>query len=294
MSKEKLLEMQKIYNEKIIHKKLYLNVEVKIAIEKTLDYLNTFSELEKNNVFLEYLMFYDENKKNNYDSKFHILDTNLISVFKLYKGFNEILNQYVSNKDFLYFKTYEVNSIFLSHIHCLNAEIFFKLIKISFPTQFLENNINLDFNRKEKENLLNIIKKDSIIQLSSSKLKKMIIDKFGFFEEIISIKFHKKTLEEDFIFFIDHVFQLNEEKVLLKVFKNFFIKNNEYYYKEHTEEDFRYDYFLLFIKEKPELYNLIKDFIVKKKNKIEYGPLFEKKVNIIIEKLDNLLILENF
>lgn len=296
MSKEKLLELETIYLNNKLNKDIYLFFEEKVAIDKTIDHFNTFNEDEKKNVFLEYLIYNDKSKMK-YEPNFKILNTNpyfLFDVFKHYKHFNKLLNNYLSQNQFEFnpFSDNKSLKFVLENIHCLNKKIFFKLIKTKISNDFLINNLHFNFNSQEKESLIQIISNNIFYSEFGLKvkvklnveLKKMLVNKVGFFDHILYTQFNNNSTKEELYFFMEHVFKLSNEEIVSKIFENFFYTS--YYY---SDEYIKYDYLLLLLKEKPELYDLILEYAEDKK--INLNKKFYKEIK---EALDNLLTLQNF
>lgn len=284
---ETLSKLEEVYYQNKKYIDMYFQNIDKYAIEKSKEYFDTLNKSERIDIFFKYIKYFDKRNKEIPLKQCSIKI--ILSIFKEYRDFNNLLNSYLLDPEFEDFDSNDFKECLFNNFKCTNKEAFLKIIKIELSIDFLSNNLDFDFNKEEKEYILSLIEKSDIKNKNIDlELRKKIIQKIGFLESLFVIEFNKSSNYEDYLFFVENLSKISQQNFVEKIFYSFFKDYRKIYYLIERDPDyFRYDYFLKLCKNNPEIYYELKKYI---------SDNFSTDLMIrhIIEKVDILFNIENF
>ncbi len=154
--------------------------------------------------------------------------------------------------------------------------------------------MSFDFNQEDKEEIKKII--DQYLIIDEIEAKMNIVNKIGYYDTFLDIHFNENTKKEYFDLFFDNIDKFDDEKLLKITINNFFL---EFFWKNKSIDSFRSEEFSHLYKLRPEVCHRIKD-LLKTENKeklkkiLELIKLQDDNLKIISERVNNLIIIENF
>lgn len=284
---ETLSKLEEIYYQNKKYIDMYFENIDQSAIEKSKEYFDTLNKSERIDIFFKYIKYFDKRNKEIPLKQCSIKI--ILSIFEEYRDFNNLLNSYLLDPEFEDFYNNDFKKILFHNFKCINKEAFLKVIKIEISVNFLLNNLDFDFNKEEKEYILNLIEKSRIkSKIIDLKLRKKIIEKIGFIESIFIIEFNQSSTYEDYLFFVENLSKISQQNFVEKIFYSFFKDYRKIYYLiERDPYYFRYNYFFKLCKNNPEIYSEIKIYI---NDNFSTDPMICR----IMEKVDILFNMENF
>lgn len=167
-----------------------------------------------------------------------------------------------------------------------DTDYIFHLIKFTNNLDILKNNPNIKFSRKQKEEILILVKKKII---NDCYLKEIIINKIGFYDDIL-LQFKDKPTIEDINLFKKHFLKIQNLKKIKNMVINIFFN---YIHQYNIEDVFRKELFINFVLEHPFIYKTIKIPLINSLNKTHYtmfDDLFKEIDDIFLQRKN----LENF
>lgn len=286
--RSEISKIQEIYNQNKKYTSIYLSSIDKFALKKAKEYCDTLNREDRINLFAEYIKSLDKINMQMIlrESSFEII----LSVFNQYDDFNNLLNSYLLDNEFEYFKNDGLKSIIFENFICSSKKYFLKIMVLDLSEDILLNNLklNFDFNEIEKEFILKCL---NFFDYENKKInidfRKKVIEKIGFLESMLIIKFDNKTKKSDYLYFMEHLSKVSESNLIKKVFDCFFHDNKKIYIGNDKPDNFNYHYFTLLCEYNTDIYNRIKKYI-----KNNYSN--DLNIQRIINKLDILLCIKNF
>ena len=167
-----------------------------------------------------------------------------------------------------------------------DRDYIFQLIKFTNNLDILKNNQNIYFSYKQKKELLELVKKKNI---NDCYLKELIINKIGFYDDIL-LQFKDKPTIEDINLFKKHFLKIQNLKKIKNMVINIFFN---YIHQYNIEDLFRKDLFINFVLEHSFIYKTIKTPLITSLNKTHY-TMFDDVFNEIDEIFVQIKNLENF
>lgn len=167
-----------------------------------------------------------------------------------------------------------------------DRDYIFQLIKFTNNLDILMNNQNTNFSYKQKKELLELVKKKNI---NDCYLKELIINKIGFYEDIL-LQFKDKPTIEDINLFKKHFLKIQNLKKIKNMVINIFFN---YIHQYNIEDLFRKDLFINFVLEHSFIYKTIKKPLITSLNETHYtmfDDLFKEIDDIFLQRKN----LENF
>ncbi len=233
-----------------------------------------------------------DQEAHNFYFKISIFSRKYKEIFITDSNYSDYVFEYFHHNKFKKLNSFETS--FFSNVKTSNKENFLKLLKIHPCPDFLLNNLSFDFNKEDTEEIKKIINKH--FRFNEIKDKMNIINKIGYYDTFLYIDFNENTNKEYFDLFFDNIDKFDNEKLLKITINNFFL---EFFWKNKSIDSFRSEEFSHLYKLRPEVCHRIKDLLKNEnkeelKNILELIKLQDDKLKIISERVNNLIIIENF
>lgn len=281
---DKLVEIQNIYLENKKRVDIYLVSYEKEACDIAFNYFLTFNKEEKKELIFTFFNYFNKDQNNGNNEGF--ISIFMIEIFRQYECFNFLLNEYIEEK-ILNFNGFKYERIFFQNMVFKNNAIFLKVFNLIkkeiIVSDIFKNNQHLIFSEREKQYIIEQITTFEDLEINDFENMKLVINTIGLVPNVFLININTNTKEEELNFFKENIFKFNNEESIQLIYKCFFYKKKSYYMESNN--NFNFDFFLNFLKENKDIIEPLKNYI-KSKN--------SKQSEILIEKAEGLLTLENF
>lgn len=253
-------------------------------IDTTKKIFNEYNQQEKNEIIYSFCLNSQVLRDNIPEDYYHNNYEKLESIFFDDYLFHSICKDLlIKNKFSRYLNIFYKKMI---KIVSDDRDYIFQLIKFTNNLDILINNQNINFSYKQKKEILELVKKKNI---KDCYLKELIINKIGFYQEILIPQKDIPDIEDIDLFFryflkIQNLKQMNN--MVINIFFN-------YIHKYNIEDKFRKDLFIRFALENSYIYKTIKNLLIKSLEKTHY-QMFDDVFNEIDEIFVQRKNLENF